>query len=531
MTLPSVLDPFFAVARSDPDRPAVIDHGVTVGYGQLARWAGAVAELLATRSPGPYPPVGIVVHHSVRDIAAILGALAAGRGYVPVADGPAGHTDEALRALGCRELIATAETGRLPAVDRVLRPNWGHSRTPVRYGGEPVRAQDPAYVLFTSGSTGAPKAAAIPHGALHAVLPHLRELYGVGPDTVALNFHRADGDTSLEEILPTLLAGGLVVLDEDSEADLDRVLTDHEVTHLNLPVDYWHIYTGDLLESGRKLPGTVETVVIGGEAVRPDMLERWQRLGAEDVRLLNTYGATETALVTHSAVLAGPGAVGPFPDGVPIGRPLPSVRQAVVPRPDAPDGPGELVVAGPQLATGYLDDPARTAARFVEADFGDGTARWYRTGDLVHEAADGTLVFHGRIDHQVKIRGHRVDLLDVEEALGRLPGVTAVAAAAHVKGEHIALVAFVVLAPGGAGEGSGDGAGAGEGAGGGDGAGSGDGAAEDGGGAPADPAALRAQLRATLPDHLVPDRIIAVPELVHTRTGKVDRAATRDRYL
>ncbi len=234
----------------------------------------------------------------------------------------------------------------------------------------------------------------------------------------------------------------------------------------------------------------------------------------------------------------------PFADGVPIGRPLPSVRQAVVPRPDAPDGPGELFVSGPQLATGYLDDPARTAARFVEADLGGGPARWYRTGDLVHEAADGTLVFHGRVDHQVKIRGHRVDLLDVEEAIGRLPGVTAVAAAPHSKGEHTALVAFVVLAP----EATAphDDAPA----------------SRDGGPAPAttaphdstgadgthtahdvtgpahgsattapDPGALRARLRATLPHHLVPDRIVAVPELAHTRTGKVDRATTRDRYL
>ncbi|WP_030843793.1 AMP-binding protein [Streptomyces sp. NRRL F-4474] len=529
MTLPSMLDPFFAIARSDPDRPAVVDNGVTVGYGQLARWAGAVADLVATRGPAAdRPVVAVQTHHSVRDIAAILGVLAAGRGYVPLADEPLGHTEAALRALGCRELVATAETGRLPAVDRVLRPNWGRSQAPPPETGEPVRPQDPAYVLFTSGSTGAPKAAVVPHGALHAVLPHLVRQYGVGPGTVALNFHRADGDTSLEEILPTLLSGGLVILDEDSEADLDRVLTDHEVTLVNLPVDYWHVYTGHLLDTGRALPGSVETVVIGGEAVRPDMLERWRRLGADHVVLLNTYGSTETALVTHSAVLAGPGADPAFPDGVPIGRPLPSVRQAVVSGPDAPHGTGELLVAGPQLATGYVDDPERTAARFVETDPGGGTDRWYRTGDLVTENDGGSLVFHGRIDHQVKIRGHRVDLLDVEGALGRLPQVTAVAAAAHAKGEHTALVAFVVLAPEAAAateETAADGA-------------------PDGRDAPRQPdaaaggrradgaaAALREQLRATVPGPLVPDRIVAVPELVHTRTGKVDRAGTRDRYL
>ncbi|MFJ9792466.1 AMP-binding protein [Streptomyces globosus] len=527
MILPSVLDPFFAIARSDPDRPAVVDNGVTVGYGQLARWAGAVADLVTTRTPAGAPPVAVHAHHSVRDIAAVLGILAAGRGYVPVADGPEGHAERALHALGCRELVATAETGRLPALDRVLRPNWGPSRAPLREAGEPVRAQDPAYVLFTSGSTGAPKAAAVPHRALHAVLPHLIRQYGAGPGTVALNLHRLDGDTSLEEILPPLLTGGLVVLDEDGEADLDRVLADNEVTLVNLPVDYWHQYTGHLLDTGRALPPTLETVVVGGEAVRADMLQRWRRLGAHDVVLLNTYGSTETALVTHTAVLAGPGAPEDFPDGVPIGRPLPSVRQAVVPGADAQDGPGELLVAGPQLATGYVDDPARTAARFVEADPGGGTDRWYRTGDLVTECADGALVFHGRVDHQVKIRGHRVDLLDVEEAVGRLPGVTAVAAAEHTKGDHTVLIAFVVLAPEATGP-------AAPGAQAGPAPGAATAAGKETAGAPGPQeaaAALRERLRGAVPEPFVPDRIVAVPALVHTRTGKVDRAGTRDRYL
>ncbi|WP_200261933.1 AMP-binding protein [Streptomyces sp. HSG2] len=510
MILPNVLDPFFAIANSDPHRPAVVDDGVTVGYGRLARWAGAVADLVATRDPASAPPVAVHTHHSVRDIAAILGTLAAGRCFVPIAtDGQPDHIDRALRVLGCRELVATADIDGLPNVDRVLRPNWSHSSAPLRETGEAVPARAPAYVMFTSGSTGAPKAAAVPHGALHAVLPHLIREFGIDSDTVALNYHRADGDTSLEELLPTLLAGGLVVLDDDSEADLDRVLTDYEVSLVNLPVDHWHLYTGHLLDTGRTVPKSVRTVVVGGEAVRPDMLSRWARVDSGRAVLLNTYGCTETALITHTAVLAGPGAPEGFPDGVPIGRPLPSVRQAVAPRPDAPDGCGELLVSGAQLAIGYVGDPERTSARFVESDAGDGAARWYHTGDLVSEDAEGTLLFRGRVDHQVQIRGHNVDLVDVESAVGRLPGVTAVAAAAHTKGEHTVLVAFVVLSSEGF-------------------------APEDTSGVPGSEGAthaLRERLRATLPEPLVPARVVAVPELVHTRTGKIDRARTRDRYL
>ncbi|WP_270890041.1 AMP-binding protein [Streptomyces sp. DHE17-7] len=200
---------------------------------------------------------------------------------------------------------------------------------------------------------------------------------------------RWTGKIHLEEILPPLLTGGLVVLDGDAEADLDRVLTDHEVTLINLPVDYWHIYTGHLLETGRKLPGSVETVVIGGEAVRPDMLERWHRLGADGVRLLNTYGSTETALVTHSAVLAGPGAettvageadkteqrrgAPRFAAGVPHGARCRRTAKRWCRRRRRLT-PGETVVlAAPSCHR--PSRPARTAARFVEADLGAGPPR------------------------------------------------------------------------------------------------------------------------------------------------------------
>ncbi|WP_270890052.1 AMP-binding protein [Streptomyces sp. DHE17-7] len=158
---------------------------------------------------------------------------------------------------------------------------------------------------------------------------------------------------------------------------------EQQVSVAVLPTGFWDSLTGDLLHHGVRLPASLRTVVIGGEAVRADMLERWHRVrGAEDVRLLNTYGSTETALVTHAVQLAGPGApVLPETGGdLPIGLPLAHVGQLV-------DESGELYVSGPGLALGYHDDPGATAARFTERD---GT-RWYRTGDLVGEAAGGLL--------------------------------------------------------------------------------------------------------------------------------------------
>ncbi|MEU2391536.1 AMP-binding protein [Streptomyces sp. NPDC007369] len=489
------LEPFFETARTDPARPAVVDNGLVVGYGTLAAWVLEVAGAVAPRTEGPQPPVGVVVHHSARDVAALLGVLAAGRAYVPLEAGhPPARLESNLARLGVQEAVATADTGWQPAVARVVRPRWAPG--PAAPAGAAVlpdsgvRPEDPAYVLFTSGSTGEPKGVVVPHRALAAVVPPLRTLYGIGPHATVLHFHGAGGDTSLEEILPTLTGGATLVVDDAAREGFAQVAEEQEVTVAVLPTGFWHSLAGDLLHQGAALPASLRTVVIGGEAVRADMLDRWRRLGAEDVRLLNTYGSTETALVTHAVQLAGPGAPEPPETGgdMPIGLPLPHVGQRV-------DAGGELYVSGPGLALGYHAAPEATAARFSE----QGGTRWYRTGDLVSVAPGGALVFRGRSDHQVKIRGHRVDLVEVEGLVGSCTGVLEAAAARVDRSEHSTLAAFFVPLP------------------------------------DHDPAAVaagvRARLAATAAPHLVPSLLVPVLELERTHTGKVDRAATRDRYL
>ncbi|KIF04850.1 nourseothricin peptide synthetase [Streptomyces sp. RSD-27] len=489
------LEPFFETARTDPARPAVVDNGLAVGYGTLAAWVLEVAGSVTPRTDGHQPPVGVVVHHSVRDVAALLGVLAAGRAYVPLeAAHPPARLESILSRLGVEEAVATAGTGWQPPLARVIRPRWAPTATmptaaPVR-AGRGVRPEDPAYVLFTSGSTGEPKGVVVPHRALAAVVPPLRALYGTGPDATVLHFHGAGGDTSLEEILPALTGGATLVVDDAARERFAQVAEDQEVTVAVLPTGFWHALAGDLLHQGAALPPSLRTVVIGGEAVRADMLERWHRLGADGVRLLNTYGSTETALVTHAVQLAGPGAAElPATDGdLPIGLPLPHVGQRV-------EDSGELLVSGPGLALGYHAAAQATAARFHEED----GVRWYRTGDLVTVAPSGALVFRGRSDHQVKIRGHRVDLVEVEGLVGGCAGVLEAAAARVDRGEHSTLAAFFVPLP------------------------------------DHDPAEVASGVRARLGEstapHLVPSLLVPVAELERTHTGKVDRTATRDRYL
>ncbi|MGC9500490.1 AMP-binding protein [Streptomyces sp. WG7] len=489
----SLLEPFFDTARDDPDRPAVIDNGLVLTYGGFAALVLTVAAAVDPRTAGPQPPVGVVVHHSARDVAAILGVLAAGRAYVPLeAHHPEARLADVLRRVGCREAVVTAETGWQPAVEKVIRPRWTLFPTappaPPRPGPRP---EDPAYVLFTSGSTGEPKGVVVPHRAPAAVVPPLRGLYGVGEGEFVLHFHGAGGDTSLEEILPALTGGATLVIDDGAREGFARVAEEQQLTVAVLPTAFWDSLTADLLHQGARLPASLRTVVIGGEAVRADMLERWLRLGGtEHVRLLNTYGSTETALVTHAVQLAGPGApaLPGYGGDLPIGLPLPHVGQRI-------DETGELYVSGPGLALGYHDNLEATADRFTER----GGVRWYRTGDLVSESAGGVLVFRGRSDHQVKIRGFRVDLLDVEALVGRCEGVSSVAAARVDRAGHSSLAAFFVPLPDVEPE--------------------------------AVAAGIRDRLTRTAPPHLVPSLIVPVDALEQTHTGKVDRNATRDRHL
>jgi acyl-coenzyme A synthetase/AMP-(fatty) acid ligase len=273
-----------------------------------------------------------------------------------------------------------------------------------------------------------------------------------------------------------------------------RMVAREQVTVLNLPTAFWHELVNYLGEDRLTLPSNVRAVIIGGEAVRPARLAEWRTLETSRIRLVNTYGATETTLITHAIDLHGPLAQSSDlagTDPVPIGRCLAHVTEHV--------GEGdELFVGGPALALGYLGLPDASAARFPVLDFGDGPRRYFRSGDRVSRTANGTLAYRGRLDNQLKVRGIRVDLGEVEAELARHSGIAAVAVAGIAVADHTTLAAYVVPR------------------------------------ASADARTLAAEvfaeLRARVPAHLVPASITVVPELVYTASGKVDRTATHRRH-
>ena len=443
------------LARSDPGRVALVGDDGELGYAALWQRVLDVAAGLGDR-PGV---VGVPAVHVPETVISLLGVWAAGGTYCPI--DPSFPADR---------------------VETMLASVRGHSA---------ALGSDAAYVLFTSGSTGRPKPVAVPHRALEVVVPALRELFAITPDDRVLQFASLNWDTAFEEILPTLAAGAAVVSSAEAHTGsmprLLRMIERQRVSVLDLPTAVWHELVLHLSETGAGLPDAVRLCVIGGEPVNPARLSAWHGLpGTDRVRLLNTYGATETVMITHAVDLHGPGG---SVAGAPIGRPLDHVVQRVTVE-------GELLVGGPALALGYPGLPEATAESFVELD----GERFFRTGDLVGEE-HGLLHHLGRLDAQVKVRGIRVDPGEVEALLVQHPGVAAAVVLGVTASERTVLVAYVV---------------------------------------PTEPLAahehpalvreLRDFVRGQAPCHLHPSRLTIVPSLALTASGKADRRATHARF-
>ncbi|RBQ17723.1 acyl-CoA synthetase [Spongiactinospora rosea] len=468
---------FAEAAARHPDRPALVHGGVVLTYAELDAWAGATARRLGPR-PGT---VAVPAVRAPATVVALLGVLAAGGTYVPIDPmHPPARQHELIAASGCTAAIGT---GAVPyGVRQVALPGPGSGPCEMA----PVADDDPAYVLFTSGSTGAPKPVVTPRRAIGVVAGALRELFGITPADRVLQFASLNWDTCLEEILPALTTGAALVFSDDAHSGsfrrMLRAIETERVTVLDLPSAFWHELVRHLVDERAALPPMVRLVVIGGEAVSAARLADWTKLRTDTIRLINTYGCTETTLITHAAELTGP-ATGK----VPIGHPLPHVRQYI-------GADGELLIGGPSLALGYRGLPEATAERFAERD----GVRYFRTGDRVSTLPGGMLVHEGRLDHELKIRGVRVDPGEVEGQVAAHPGVGGVAVAGVATGDHTTLAAYVVPRAQW----------------------------------PADDlsADVLKFLRDRVPAHLVPGRITVVPELVYTPSGKADRAGTHRRY-
>jgi amino acid adenylation domain-containing protein len=483
-------------ARTAPEAPALEWEGGGYTYAELARRADALAGRLRDLGVGPETLVGLAANRSPEMIVALLGVLRAGGAYLPL-DPAYPETrlammieDSAVPLLLTHEALAS----RLPAGNArvVLLDAAGDTAPPADLpeGG----LQDPAYVIYTSGSTGRPKGVVVEHRSLSSYVAGAVEEFGLRPGDRVLQFASISFDTSGEEIYPTLASGATLVLrPEEMAVSIAHFLREVErlrITVLDLPTAFWHELVAGLGTEG-ELPACVRLVILGGERALPDRLVLWRRRVGPGVRLLNTYGPTEATIVSTRRDLTT-GA-----DEAPIGTPIPGARVHVLDRWGAPvpvGVGGELHVGGAGLARGYLRRPEVTAERFVPDPFGPAGERLYRTGDLVRWRPSGDLEFLGRVDHQIKIRGFRVELGEIEAALRSHARVHDAAVVLRPgPGGDARLVAYLVRA--------------GE------------------GGEPIPPAELRGFLQERLPEYMVPALFMELPALPLTPSGKVDRRA------
>ncbi|MEK7866017.1 MAG: amino acid adenylation domain-containing protein [Planctomycetota bacterium] len=410
-------------ARATPSAPAVLHQGRAVSYAELDGAATALARRLRARGVGPETLVAVLVERSPEMVVALLAVWKAGGALLPldpswpderkaavVRDAGAGIALS--QRSGATRLAEIAGPGlRVLCVDDVVSEDGVA-------GDGGARPSNLAYVIYTSGSTGAPKGVMIEHRSVANVVSSFCGTYRVGPEDRVLQQASLAFDVSVNEIFPVLAAGGAVVIPRQDEiADFDRLAALVAAERVTIMA----AAPSALAELNRRAPqlAGLRLVLSGGEALSRFDVDRLLRTAV----VTNGYGPTEATICATCYDLRQlpPGS----PASVPIGRPLPNYRVYVLDREMQllPVGcPGEVCIAGVGLARGYLKDAELTAARFVANPFEPG-GRLYRTGDLARWRADGQLEFLGRLDRQVKVRGCRVELGEVEAALREHPDV------------------------------------------------------------------------------------------------------------
>ncbi|MEV5989680.1 amino acid adenylation domain-containing protein [Streptomyces sp. NPDC052051] len=425
---------------SDPDAVAVVHDERTVSYGELWRAALNVRDRLVRAGAGEGAVVALLARRSPELAAAVLGTWLAGAVYLPLdPDHPEQRIAYQLDDSGALLVIADAEV-TVPAGDRtVLRlpeATVGSSE-----GSAPEALPEPgatAYLIYTSGSTGRPKGTRISHDNLVNLITHFQDELGVGPDDPTLWLTTFSFDISaLELLLPLSCGSRLVVAPDEARTDgtaLRETVERHRATVIQATPTTWRLVLDDAEEA---LAG--RTVLSGGE---PLPLALARRLVAAGCELRNVYGPTETTIWSTSGRITDPAA-----DRVDVGRPIANTRITVA-DPDGRELPigvrGELCVGGRGVALGYHNRPELTADRFG-GDAPDN--RLYRTGDLARWLPDGRLEVLGRLDRQVKLRGHRIELGEIEQVLAEHPAVTAAAVVVADGADGTPVLTAFAIAP------------------------------------------------------------------------------------
>ncbi|MFC8313387.1 amino acid adenylation domain-containing protein [Gordonia sp. NPDC057258] len=482
-----------AAAESSPHRVAVTDGIRSLTYRELDAASNQLARALIDGGAGPENHVAVALPRSVEWIVAMWAIARTGAAWLPVDPAyPSGRIEHMLTDSGARLLVTdrSSDPGAGPALSTVVLDDpaireWieAESTDPIadseRRGVLDV--DQPAYLIYTSGTTGTPKGVVVSHRGLADFGAQQVTQYGITPTSRTMHMASPSFDASVLEILMAVSAGSTMHIVPPGivgGTELAELMREARITHAFLTPSVLTTMTPDDVPD-------LEALVIGGEHPNSEVVRTW----STGPKLFNAYGPTETTVV---AAVSPP--ISPDYTTLTIGRPIRGISALVLDerlRPVAPGAIGELYIAGEHLARGYHGVRPLTSKRFIANPYGDPGERMYRTGDLVRWTSDHELEFRGRADHQTKIRGHRIELGEIDAALVADESVRAAVTTTHGEGDRAHLVSYVTVTAGAHGQ----------------------------------AAAVRDRLAQRLPRHMIPSTIIELDEIPTTPIGKVDLRA------
>ncbi len=519
----TVVDIFEDITGIFDSKTAALDlHGdsgvpVELSYSDLNRKSNQLARGLKSRGVGPETCVAILLEPFRFMIIGILGILKSQAAYVPLdskypqkriefilndTKAPFVITDQANEKT-VQGLIENSTLSNRPEIICLDR-DWDDFRqfSSDNVIEKPTRS-NAAYVIYTSGSTGIPKGVIIEHEALSAFVKSAVKLYGISAPDRIQQFASPSFDASVEEIFCALCSGATLVLKSQTELQSISALagewSDSRITILDLPTAFWHQLTTALEEKSILLPETLRTVIIGGEQPSVERLNAWLRTASNNISLINTYGPTEATVVATAVDLSNWDSHDSVSRHIPIGRPLEHVKAYVLDKnwkPTPIGVPGELCIGGQALARGYVNLPDKTSERFIKDPFSNSSEdRIYRTGDRVRYLENGELEFCGRVDRQVKVRGFRVELDEIDSAMRSFPEISE-AFTLDIRKDSlpVQLTTYIVLHEG----------------------------------SHIDESRLREELKNKLPDFMIPGAFTILDKFPLTSGGKIDVNALKE---
>jgi amino acid adenylation domain-containing protein len=508
-TFLSVIEQFERQVQSTPTAPAVVFEDSELTFLQLDELANRFAHAMREAGVSRGHTVGLCVDRRPEAIASMLGAFKIGAVYVPLdPEYPADRVrymieDADVHVVVTHGLKTNALASALcdllekdEAQVRTLR--WIDSagdaflQMPITPVHDLPSANELAYIMYTSGSTGMPKGVQIEHLALSVYCDADREVYELTSDDRTLQFSTLNFDIAIEEIFPPLLSGGVVVIRPQSRSashnELSSIIDRYGVTAIHIATAYWHEWVDLMVAAKTPVPGSLRLVIATGEKVSVEHYRRWMSLCRQPIKWCNAYGPTETT-VTATVFIPDHNF---DEDHMPIGKPLAGYEAFILDDANRPLGIGEtgqLFIGGAALARGYHNHPAKTNAAFLTVDLPNrGPTRIYRTGDLARWLSSGDIEFAGRVDHQIKVGSYRIEPGEIEVAVAKFPGVLeSIVVHEEVAGQKF-LIAYVAT-----------------------------------GSNPVEPRSLQDYLKTVLPTYMVPPRYLFLAALPKTINGKIDR--------